>query len=328
MAFSQTRIAIFVREALALKDRAEVQHPSLAEYFAECKALSQREQALLYRDYPNSHEYIRKGLGEYCKALDAEGLAVPYSYIPTPDPLTGKAMSNPKTGKVQGVYGYMREQEPYRSMNKKETSERFQKRHRQAATIFPPARELMDLATSLLDARGWSPIMAGLLCLTGRRQFEIGVTALVSPVENHPYLLAYAGQAKTRNEERAADIHLIPVFAPATRICESIERLRTMRAFPSDSDEFDNSTEGTLSNASKRHFNRFFPGRSMNPAELRKVYVAYAYYWFRHNETPSGFINTRLGHLEGAYGSATHYEDYWPYELESDMSLNREELQQ
>ena len=282
---------------------------------AEIKALCREELDWLYANYtPNSvHTYITR----YRTVLENAGITEPFLYISKWD--------DDRQDFVNRT-GYFSEPFAHRTTNREEARKSLQARHGDACEQFPPTEVLIQQAVTLLSSHAYSAVLAGLLLLLGRRQYEIAVLAdIVADVEQAGFV-SYRGQAKTRDPERVKERRIIPVLADATLVCNAVAHVRQLCDFtaylPSDADpvgvlasaKFGARTQSTLQKATEKYFTPLFDGRRITPKELRKIYAVVAYkYTGRSGQTFTDFLSVTLGHKDGDYTTARHYEDYMPY---------------
>lgn len=103
-------------------------------------------------------------------------------------------------------------------------------------TVVENYREIVALFTEMLEDESIRVKALAVMMLTGRRFFEVMTTADFTPVfqerdrgkVRHKYLLAFAGQAKTREAEgtKFGESFRIPCLAPAADIMAAVDIIR------------------------------------------------------------------------------------------------------
>ena len=183
---------------------------------------------------------------------------------------------------------------------------------------------LIDRAVALLDASSYSSVLLGLALLTGRRPFELAVTASFVPDITQTHYVWFAGQAKTREEDRGIDAYRIPVLIESYLVCAALDRLRSFHDFTvfapgtptSDgknaSQLFDDMTGKTLRGMCQRVFGPLLPGYPMSTKALRKIYACLAYDRFAPGGiSVNAYLADILGHSPDDLATAQSYQDFY-----------------
>ena len=186
------------------------------------------------------------------------------------------------------------------------------RRHRQQYPI-TNADALVAHAANCLQSERYASIIVGLELLTGRRPYELGVTASFS-VSDHAQYVLFRGQAKTREALRAFQQYPIPVLIPGLPICHALMRLRTIRSFEGmTSAQFDNTVGKALRDTRKALFGSLLPLGALHVKEaLRKIYGCIAYSWFaRPDISVNAYLADILGHGPDDVNTANSYQDFY-----------------
>jgi hypothetical protein len=277
------RIAAFIDQATSLKDDPR-----------KAALLCKRELKALYAAYADStvHFYLTK----YRHAITAAELDTPYRQL-------------------------MRE--PLRKMRANNTKQRKKVYQRQARQkpIYD-ADAIVNQALSLLEKDSYAAVAVGIALLTGRRDYEVCVTAKFQTIRGREYEVRFSGQAKTRNNKRASKPYVIPVLTTPHTILDALMHLRSLRDFtaymPDENGEshapksrlFHDRTEKTLREACTRYFGKLIP--QCTPHDLRKIYAVIAYDWFAPPDMSIGrYASEILGHSEGDLVTVQSYQDFY-----------------
>jgi len=156
----------------------------------------------------------------------------------------------------------------------------------------------------------------GLMALTGRRPAEIFFSASFSlPREKLPYpALLFDGQLKTRQAPGTSfEPYLIPVLAEPKKLVQALDRLRSLKSFPSP--EAVNTTTGPQL---PKYVSAAFGSldQPWKPGHLRSAYGAVCCHMFKpKNITDDIFLAQILGHkLLGPNASLSvgqSYKDFY-----------------
>jgi hypothetical protein len=180
---------------------------------------------------------------------------------------------------------------------------------------------LLAQGVSLLESPAYSCLTLGVALLTGRRPYEVLVTASFTRVPETSYALVFAGQAKTR-ERGAIAPYRIPILAHADLILDACTRLRhTFDGSPYRPDAtwtnhlrtsaaLQQRVGKTLKEACTRYFHAYIP--DVSPYDLRRVYVVIAHHRFAlPKQDLNAYIPTILGHGDTDTTTANSYKDFY-----------------
>ena len=185
-------------------------------------------------------------------------------------------------------------------------------RHRQQYPI-TDVDGLLERASTLVESSSYSHLICGLELLTGRRPFEIAVTASFTPGDNEHYVW-FQGQAKTRGSRLAEWSYEIPVLTENSAVCDALHRLRQVRSFEGyTSQRFDNVAGKTLRDARRTAYQTLLPEGALQVKEaLRKIYACVAYDWFaRPDISYNAYLADILGHGPDDVNTANSYQDFY-----------------
>jgi len=156
----------------------------------------------------------------------------------------------------------------------------------------------------------------GLMALTGRRPAEIFFSASFSlPKKKLPFpALIFSGQLKTRHAPGTSfEPYPIPVLAEPKKIIQALDRLRSLKSFPSP-DAVNTTTSPQLPKYVSHAFGSL--DQPWKPGHLRSAYAAICCHRFKPiNMTEDIFIAEILGHklLPGATALSVgqSYKDFY-----------------
>lgn len=282
------RITAFIEQATL------VQHSK-----TRAAELCRKERQTLYEDY--SDFTVHYMLTQYRNALRNANLAD--TYLPLLREPVRKVRANQKRQRAD-VYQRQSHQRPIHN---------------------PDA--LVDRAVELLEHSSYAVLGLAISLLTGRRDYEVFVTAEFSTARQQPHCVRFTGQAKTRNTKMAQRPYSIPVLTERQRIIDALARLRSSRDFTEYLPGSTTATEAlpsrvfherfgkTIREACTRYFQSHIPDCS--PHDLRRVYAIIAYDWFAPPDMSANrYISEILGHSENDLGTVQSYHDFYLAESE------------
>ncbi|MEV4241704.1 protelomerase family protein [Nocardia sp. NPDC049737] len=153
--------------------------------------------------------------------------------------------------------------------------------------------------------------IAGLCALTGRRPYEVTCTGRFVPVAGNRHEIIFSGQAKTRDDERAAAPFTIPVLGDRELILEAIEMLRGKIDVDMDNKTFSQRYAKEIGLQSKKAF-KDAEGNPLKPSDLRDAYAIIAYEEFAPKKVSSvQFMNDILGHKSEYLDTTLYYISFY-----------------
>lgn len=189
--------------------------------------------------------------------------------------------------------------------------------------------KIIDKAISLLDSASRYKVAAGLLVLTGRRTAEIFLTGKIAAAKYAPNKANFSGQLKKRKGQTVADEkpYIIPLLASSSTIIAAVNWLRLQYsglvapkklkeptpAFESIAD-VNKRVSRDLGQTVKKEFGELL-GADVTPHDLRKIYIAIAFYLAGDNGKTSfrNFAKKSLGHTDNVAGLTS--EAYNKYKI-------------
>jgi hypothetical protein len=173
---------------------------------------------------------------------------------------------------------------------------------------------LIDKALACLDSRYYSTVLLGLCLLSGRRPIEICMTGDFCEDVNLPEgQVWFAGQAKTRNEEREEQPFAIPLLCDVPRFIDAWDRFRTMKDFTSYDGRRFKSLGKTFGEAYTAHFAPLMPSDT-TVRNLRDAYALIAYHTCRpaHPQIAINlYLKQILGHSDSKGQTAQSYQKFY-----------------
>jgi len=162
-------------------------------------------------------------------------------------------------------------------------------------------QEHVERAVTLLDYTTrlrWSTAaaIASVVALTGRRPWEVGCVGGFDPDPADPTRVLFAGQTKTRDDERAAATYSIPVLSERDLVLETVARIREKVDPELDNKAYSQRFGKEVGVVAKRTFSDM-NSDPIIPRELREAYAAVAYHKFANRKISEvQFYNEVLGH--------------------------------
>ena len=194
-------------------------------------------------------------------------------------------------------------------------------------------REIVARGTRLLRSREPVALAAGLLCVTGRRPYEVFCTGDMAPATipggarraASRWSVMFDGQAKTKNRPGTRQAaYEIPVLAEARLVLAAFEELRASPEGQEwaglDNREFSRLTTGSgaderiaLAETVEGVFGGLWPEENrLTPRSLRALYAEVAY---KHFGTPAvsknSYFAAVLGHTMKDLETSLSYMDYY-----------------
>lgn len=205
--------------------------------------------------------------------------------------------------------------------------------HRRLVEV-PHWREIVARGTRLLHARAPLDLAVGLLCVTGRRPYEIFCTGRFAraPMPGGAaralsrWSVSFTGQAKTKGRPgtRYDTAYVIPVLAEARAVTSALEALRASpegQAWGGLSNEaFSRLTNSVgmdrripLRDAVTGAFGDLWPsGDRLTPRSLRPLYAEIAHKHFAPKSvSKNSFFSAILGHTLKDLETSLSYMDYY-----------------
>ena len=207
---------------------------------------------------------------------------------------------------------HMREREDAALALRRDYAQAVANRQRQQCPIVH-ADQLIARAHACLTAASYSHIIAGLELLTGRRSYEVGVTAHFTATDT-PHHVSFQGQAKTRGTVPEDYAYVIPVLVSTEAIQTGVARLRSLRSFEGvTSQQFDNTAGRTIREARATVYQSLLPDGALQVKEaLRKIYACIAYDWFAPPAISyNAYLADILGHGPHDVNTANSYQDFY-----------------
>lgn len=213
--------------------------------------------------------------------------------------------------------------------------------------------EMVQKANAMLKSDSAYELLAGLMLVTGRRQYELLSTGtfetIVTGIRTQPgakfrgidrWNVLFSGQAKTRNAPgtKHEDAFPIPVLAPAQLVVEALERLREShlgRSWVGISNEelHERGGHSIFRNEIELRYTQLWPygkkphGVSFKPMYLRKIYAEIAWKMHPHpNLSKPAYLAKILGHRDDDIQTALAYF-FFTIDAPDDQQGNQERIE-
>lgn len=132
--------------------------------------------------------------------------------------------------------------------------------------------KVLDSALANLDSAAYTRQAAALMVLTGRRSIEVLKLGTVKAVPGRNDVVSFSGQAKTKEIE--VPPYEIPVLAPADKIVDAWNALRTKKDFTSlTPDEVNSRCAKSLNETAEIMYGTCAGGQKIKPKDLRAIYA-------------------------------------------------------